>query len=136
MTAYVLWPVWTVCLLLAACAGSPYHNAPRYRIPEDRSVAVRQLVESLAFGGLGYHDVGGDHQVLRWREQLHVTEKQRMWLDRELDLQRLRFVAEPDKPGEHWQVRVRGEGGAVTFRFKDDVSAAKASSALMRLSQP
>jgi hypothetical protein len=121
--------------LLAACSSSPYHDPPRYVPPKDFSAAARQLIGAVAFGGVGYQDVGGNELALRWREQINVTDKQRLWVDRELDLRALRSVSEPGKPGEHWQVRVATPGGVVTFIFKDSRSAAQAASALMRLGQ-
>jgi hypothetical protein len=121
--------------LLAACSSSPYHNPPRYTLPKDFNAAARQLIGAVAFGGVGYQDVGGNELVLRWREQLSVTDKQRLWVDRELDLRTLQSISEPAKPGEHWQVRVATPGGVVTFIFKDARSAAQAASALMRLGQ-
>jgi hypothetical protein len=55
--------------LLAACSSSPYHNPPRYTLPKDFNAAARQLIGAVAFGGVGYQDVGGNELVLRWREQ-------------------------------------------------------------------
>jgi predicted small lipoprotein YifL len=122
-------------LILAACGSGPYHNPPRYSTPDSRTAAARQLNEALAFGGIGYSDVHADESALRWREQRQITDKQRLWVDRELDLTRLRAVDFPAKPGEHWQLRVTGAGGVLTFVFKEDRSAAKAESALRRLMQ-
>jgi hypothetical protein len=125
----------SLLVLLTACSSSPYHDPPRYALPKDFSAAARQLIGAVAFGGVGYHDVGGNELAQRWREQLIVTDKQRLWVDRELDLRALQSIAEPAKPGEHWQVRVVTPGGVVTFIFKDARSAAQAASALMRLGQ-
>jgi hypothetical protein len=122
-----------VLALLTACAGGPYHTPPRYAPPESRTAAARQLNEAMAFGGIGYSDVNADLQSLRWTEP-RTRERRTVWLQRELMFEHIRDVGAPQRDGERWEVRIDAAGGVLRLRFKDDREAAKAESALRRLS--
>ncbi len=123
-------------LVLAGCSASPYHDAPRYAEPATRTAAARQLTQALAFGGRGYSEVRANEITLRWQERRPLSEKRSVWLDRELDLLAVQRVGAAHKPGENWEVKVNAVGGAITFVFKDDQQAARAETALRRLSRP
>lgn len=119
--------------LLTACAGGPYHNPPRYALPESRTAAARQLNEALAFNGIDYGDVNADKVRLRYSEGRRLAGGMK-WLRRELVYSAIYGVDPSVTDGEHWAVRVDAAGGTLTLRFNDAAAAAKAESALLRLS--
>jgi len=123
-------------LLLAGCAIGPYADTPRYKAPDTRTTAARQLNEALAFAGIGLSEVAADEVRLTWHERPLLNDKRRILLERELSLQGIKDVSRPKRPGEWWEVRVEGAGGLVTFEFRSGPAAAKAETALQRLMQP
>lgn len=123
-------------LLLAACSSSPYRTAPRYREPDTRELATRELVRALAFGGVGYSEVHGDPYRLKWHERRPLAGAPAGLLFRELNLTSLLGVDTAAIEGENWEVRVRARGGTVTFVFKDGYSASAAEACLRRLLKP
>lgn len=129
MTRLELCAALIALLLLAACAGGPYHNPPRFAAPETRTAAARQLNEALAAGGIGYADIDADKERLSYSER-----RANRWLRRELSYAAIYGVDEARQDGARWMVRVDAAGGALKLRFQDAHNAAKAESALMRLS--
>lgn len=122
-------------MVLAGCAVGPYADRPRYKLPESRTVAARQLNEALAFDGRGVSEVVADEQKLTWHEYRELSDKRKILVDRELTFLEISFVARREKPGEWWQVEVTATGGAVTFEFNSAEAASKAEAALRRLRQ-
>jgi hypothetical protein len=123
-------------LVLLGCSTSPYRGIPQYALPDTREKAARHLNEAVAFGGIGYSEVWADQEALRWQQRRDLTETYTIWVERELLFSAIRGVTRARRAGESFEVKVEATGGAVTFRFKDGPSAAKAESALLRLKQP
>jgi hypothetical protein len=123
-------------MLVAACAGSPYHGAPHYAPPQSRAQAARHLTEALAFHGINASQVDCDDEHLRWLEVRGLTPTRAVTLNRELRLASVRPVDRPARGAGGWQLHVPAEGGDLTFVFTSSEAAAAAQGALNRLRKP
>lgn len=122
-----------LALLLCGCGMNPRVNLPVYEPPKTRTEAARQLIEALDQGGRGVSETSADESVLRWHERTAISDTRMAILVRELDFRRVRKVPRPRRDGTGWILEVDASGGLVALRFRNDIDAAKAESALIRL---
>lgn len=125
----------SLVLALGACRSGPYHDPPRYLMPETRSTAARHVNEALVSSGIGFSEVAADEVRVTWNEIRRLSDKRQMLIEREMIFNQIHNVNRPARPGEWWQVKVFATGGAITFTFRDDADAAKFESAVRRLRQ-
>ncbi|MBE7491567.1 MAG: hypothetical protein HS108_07425 [Planctomycetes bacterium] len=123
-------------LLVCGCGLNPRTTAPVYQPAAARPDAARHLYEALARGGREISEVRCDGDTLSWREPRAAGPNRTLVIGRELELRQVSAVSRPARDSVGWLVHVDASGGRVTLLFRDSVSAARAESALLRLSRP